>query len=92
MLAALGAGNAVVEKPSSLVPLICQRIVQIAVEAGCSADGAQVSTCPGEDAAWEFVENQEVDVLVHYASSSVGKDNLIKMGSYLERTKRTLGS
>jgi len=91
MLAALGAGNAVVEKPSSLVPLICQRIVQIAIEAGCPADAAQVSTCPGEDAAWEFVENPEVDVLVHYASSPVGKDNLIKMGSYLERTKKTLG-
>jgi acyl-CoA reductase-like NAD-dependent aldehyde dehydrogenase len=91
MLAALGAGNAVVEKPSSLAPLICQRIVQIAVEAGCPAGGAQFSTCPGEDAAWEFIENPEVDVFVHYASSPVGKDNLIKMGSYLERTKRTLG-
>jgi len=91
MLAALGAGNAVVEKPSSLVPLICQRIVQLVVEAGCPPDGAQVSTCPGEDAAWEFVENPEVDVLVHYASSPVGKDNLIKMGAYLERTKKTLG-
>src|SRR5512139_3924140 len=53
MLAALGAGNAVVEKPSSLVPLICQRIVQLVVDAGCPADAAQVSTCPGEDAAWE---------------------------------------
>lgn len=91
MLAALGAGNAVIEKPSSLVPLICQRIVQIVVESGCPADSAQVSTCPGEDAAWEFIENPEVDVLVHYASSPVGKDNLIKMGSYLERTKKTLG-
>ncbi|HEX5855670.1 MAG TPA: aldehyde dehydrogenase family protein, partial [Thermoanaerobaculia bacterium] len=91
MLCALGAGNAVVEKPSSLVPLICQRLVQIAVEAGCPVDGVQFSTCPGEDAAWEFIENPEVDVLVHYASSPVGKDNLIKMGSYLERTKKTLG-
>ena len=91
MLAAIGAGNSVVEKPSSSVPLICQRVVQIAIEAGCPADSAQFSTCPGEDAAWEFIENPEVHVLVHYASSPVGKDNLIKMGSYLERTKRTLG-
>ncbi len=91
MLAALGAGNAVIEKPSSSVPLICQRIVQIAVEAGCPADSAQFSACPGEDAAWEFIENPEVDLLVHYASSPVGKDNLIKMGSYLESTKKTLG-
>ncbi len=91
MLAALGAGNAVVEKPSSLTPLICQRVVQIAIEAGCPADGAQFSTCPGEDAAWEFIENPEVDVLVHYASSPVGKDNIIKMGSFLERTKKVLG-
>ena len=91
MLAALGAGNAVVEKPSSLVPLICQRAVQLAIDAGSPPDSAQVSTCPGEDAAWEFVENPEVDVLVHYASSPVGKDNFIKMGSYLERTKKTLG-
>jgi acyl-CoA reductase-like NAD-dependent aldehyde dehydrogenase len=91
MLAALGAGNAVIEKPSSLVPLICQRVVRLVVEAGCPAESAQVSTCPGEDAAWEFVENPEVDVLVHYASSPVGKDNIIKMGSYLERTRRTLG-
>jgi acyl-CoA reductase-like NAD-dependent aldehyde dehydrogenase len=91
MMAALGAGNAVIEKPSSSVPFICQRIVQIAVEAGCPADSAQFSMCPGEDAAWEFIENPEVDVLVHYASSPVGKDNLIKMGSYLESTKKTLG-
>ncbi|HMA18659.1 MAG TPA: aldehyde dehydrogenase family protein, partial [Thermoanaerobaculia bacterium] len=91
MLAALGAGNAVIEKPSRTVPLICQRAVQIAVDAGCPADSVQLSTCPGEDAAWEFIENPEVDVLVHYASSPVGKDNLIKMGAYLERTKKTLG-
>ncbi len=91
MLCALGAGNAVVEKPSSLVPLICQQLVQIAIEAGCPADSVQFSTCPGEDTVWEFIENPEVDVLVHYASSPVGKDNLIKMGSYLERTKKTLG-
>ncbi len=91
MLAALGAGNAVIERPSSTVPLICQQVVQMAVEAGCPPEAVQFSTCPGEDAAWEFIENPEVDVLVHYASSPVGKDNLIKMGSYLERTKRTLG-
>jgi acyl-CoA reductase-like NAD-dependent aldehyde dehydrogenase len=91
MLAALGAGNAVIEKPSRAAPLICERAVQIAVEAGCPAGSAQFSTCPGEDAAWEFIENPEVDVLVHYASSPVGKDNLIKMGAYLERTRKTLG-
>ncbi len=91
MVAALGAGNSVVEKPASLVPLIGQRMVQLAIEAGCPADGVQFSTCPGEDAAWEFIENPEIDVVVHYASSPVGKDNLIKMGSYLERTKKTLG-
>jgi acyl-CoA reductase-like NAD-dependent aldehyde dehydrogenase len=91
MLAALGAGNAVVEKPSSSVPLTCQRVIQIAVEAGCPTDSAQFSTCPGENAAREFIENPEVDVLVHYASSPVGKDDLIKMGLYLETTKRTLG-
>ncbi len=91
MLSALGAGNAVIEKPSRTVPLICQRVVQLAVDAGCPSDGVQFSTCPGEDAASEFIENREVDVLVHYASSPVGKDNLIKMGTYLEKTKRTLG-
>jgi acyl-CoA reductase-like NAD-dependent aldehyde dehydrogenase len=91
MLAALGAGNAVVEKPSRLAPLICQRIVQLVLEAGCPAEAAQFSTCPGEEAAWEFIENPEVDVLVQYASSPVGKDNLIKMGSYLEKTKTTRG-
>jgi acyl-CoA reductase-like NAD-dependent aldehyde dehydrogenase len=91
MLAALGAGNAVVERPSGTVPLICQRAVQIVLEAGCPGEAVQFSTCSGEDAAWEFIENPEVDVLVHYASSPVGKDNLIKMGSYLEKTKRTLG-
>lgn len=51
MLAALGAGNAVVEKPSRLVPLICRRIVQLVLEAGCPAEAAQFSTCTGEDAA-----------------------------------------
>src|SRR6266540_921591 len=91
MLAALGAGNAVIEKPSSAVPLICQRAVQLVIEAGCPADAVQFSTCSGEEAAWELIENPEVDVLVHYASSPVGKDNVIKMGTYLERTKKTLG-
>jgi acyl-CoA reductase-like NAD-dependent aldehyde dehydrogenase len=91
MLAGLGAGNAVIEKPSRTVPLICQRVVQIVIEAGCPPEAVQFSTCSGEDAAWEFIENPEVDLLVHYASSPVGKDNLIKMGSYLERTKKTLG-
>ncbi len=91
MVAALGAGNSVIEKPASLAPLIGQRMVQLAIEAGCPAESVQFSTCPGEDAAWEFIENPEVDVVIHYASSPVGKDNLIKMGSYLERTKKTLG-
>jgi len=91
MLAALGGGNAVIEKPSSAVPLICQRAVQLVLEAGAPPDAVQFSTCPGEEAAWELIENPEVDVLVHYASSPVGKDNIIKMGTYLERTKKTLG-
>lgn len=91
LLAALGGGNAVIEKPSASTPLICQRLVQVVIEAGCPPDSVQFSTCPGEDAAWEFIENPEVDVLVHYASSAVGKDNIIKMGLSLERTKRTLG-
>ncbi len=91
MLAGLGAGNTVVEKPASLVPLMGQLVQQLGLEAGFPADSVQFSTCPGEDAAWEFIENPEVDVLVHYASSPVGKDNIIKMGSYLERTKKTLG-
>ncbi|MGE5138849.1 MAG: aldehyde dehydrogenase family protein [Rudaea sp.] len=91
MIAALGSGNAVIEKPSAASPLTCQRLVEIALAEGWPADTVQFSTCPGEDAAWEFIENPEVDVLVHYASSPVGKDNLIKMGLSLERTKRTLG-
>ncbi len=91
MLAALGAGNTVIEKPSSSVPLICQRAVQLVLEAGTPTDAVQFSTCSGEEAAWELIENPEVDVLVHYASSPVGKDNVIKMGTYLERTKKTLG-
>lgn len=91
MLAALGGGNAVVEKPSGAAPLICQQAVAILIEAGCPPDAVQFSTCPGEEAAHEFIENSDVDVLVHYASSPVGKDNIIKMGAHLERTKRTLG-
>ncbi|HEV2720636.1 MAG TPA: aldehyde dehydrogenase family protein [Thermoanaerobaculia bacterium] len=91
MLAALGSGNAVVEKPSSSAPLICQHAVQLIIEAGAPPDAVQFSTCAGEEAAWEFIENSEVDVLVHYASSPVGKDNIIKMGTSLERTKKTLG-
>ena len=83
-----GAGNATVVKPSSATPGAVDSIIRCAAAAG-APDGAIVSTsCPGEEVAWEFVENPEVDVFIMYAASPVGKDNIIKMGSYLASTKR----
>jgi len=88
LLSALGAGNAVVLRPSSHAPLVAQRLVELVYEAGAPAGAIQLSFCAAEDAAWEFVENPTVRVLVTYASSAVGKDNVVKLGTYLARTAR----
>lgn len=91
IFSALGGGNAVVQKPSNLAPGPTMKLVDIIFSEGCPADLVQFSTCPGIDAAAEFIENLEVDVFVTYSSSSVGKDSLIKMGSYLSNTKKNEG-
>lgn len=88
LLSGLGAGNAVVLKPSSRTPLVAFRLVELLGHAGLPEGVVQVSTCTGEDAAWEFVENPIVRVLVTYAGSAVGKDNVIKQGMYLARQRR----
>lgn len=88
LLSALGAGNAVVLRPSSHAPRIAARLVDLFYRAGAPADAVQLSSCDGEDAAWEFVENPVVRVLVTYASSAVGKDNVVKLGTYLARSAR----
>ncbi len=88
MFSALGAGNAVIEKPSNVAPSPCHRLVAFAREEGFPAEAVQVSTCSSTEAAWEFVENPEVDVFVTYSSTPVGKDNIIKIGQYMQGTKR----
>jgi len=88
---ALGSGNAVVVKPSSAAPLITRWLVNAFREAGAPVGAVHFTTCPGEDTAWEFIENPELHVFVNYSSAAVGKDNLIKMGHYLEGTKRQVG-
>lgn len=87
----LVAGNAVVVKPSNQTPLSCRRLVELFWDNGCPAGALQYSTCPGEDAAAEFIENPEVDVFMIYGSSQAGKDNLVRLGHHLEQTRRTLG-
>jgi acyl-CoA reductase-like NAD-dependent aldehyde dehydrogenase len=87
----LVAGNAVVVKPSNQTPLSCRRLVELIWDSGCPPNVLQYSTCTGEDAAAEFIENSEVDVFMAYASSQVGKDNLIRLGRHLEQTRRKLG-
>lgn len=88
LLSALGAGNAVVLRPSSHAPAVAQRLVDLFDRAGAPAGSIQFSSCAAEDAAWEFVENPIVRVLVSYAGSAVGKDNVIKIGQYLARCAR----
>jgi aldehyde dehydrogenase (NAD+) len=88
LLSALGAGNAVVLRPSSHARTVAQRLVDLFNRAGAPADSIQISSCAAEDAAWEFVENPIVRVLVTYAGSAVGKDNVIKIGQYLARSAR----
>ncbi|WP_027718538.1 aldehyde dehydrogenase family protein [Desulfovirgula thermocuniculi] len=84
---ALGAGNAVIQKPSALTPGPTRRLVELVREEGCPPDAVQFSTCPGEKAAAEFVENPLVDVFITYSNSSVGKDAVVKMGRYLAGTR-----
>lgn len=91
IFSALGGGNAVIQKPSNLTPGPTMKLVELILSEGCPADIVQFSTCPGIDAAAEFIENPEVDVFVTYSSSPVGKDSLIKMGSYLSNTKTKEG-
>lgn len=88
LLSGLGAGNAVVMRPSLVAPLNTLRLVELVRAEVCPEDAVQVSTCAGEEAAREFIENPKVGVLVAYASSPVGKDNLIKMGRFLEGTRK----
>lgn len=88
---ALGSGNTVVVKPASTAPLATRWLVDAFREAGAPAKSVHFTTCPGEETAWEFIENPELDVFVNYSSTAVGKDNLIKMGQYLDSTKRQVG-
>lgn len=90
LLSALGTGNSVVLRPSSRVPRTAQRLVDLLYRAGAPADTVQLSFCTGEDAAWEFVEDPLVRVLVTYAGSAVGKDNVVKLGTYLARSARSV--
>jgi len=90
LASSLGGGNAAVLKPSGASPLTARKLFDLLAPEW--PDGAvQFSTCSGEAAAQEFMENPEVDVFLTYAGSAVGKDNLIKLGRYLEGTKRQVG-
>jgi acyl-CoA reductase-like NAD-dependent aldehyde dehydrogenase len=91
LFCSFGGGNAAVIKPSSATPLSTQRLIDHAQQAGFPKGTVAATTCAGEDVAWEFVENPKLDVFMIYSSSPVGKDNIIKMGRYLEGTKRILG-
>jgi len=91
MSCALGSGNTVVVKPASVAPLTTRWLVDVFREAGAPPEAIHFTTCPGEDTAWEFIENPELHVFVNYSSTAVGKDNLIKMVHYLESTKRQVG-
>lgn len=86
LFSCLGAGNACVQKPSNLTPGPTVLLVELARKAGWPPGAIQYSTCPGEEAAAEFVENPRVQAFIAYSSSPVGKHNLIKMGRHLERT------
>jgi acyl-CoA reductase-like NAD-dependent aldehyde dehydrogenase len=90
LLSALGAGNSVVLRPSSRAPRTAQHLVDLLYRAGAPAGTIQLSFCSGKDAAWEFVENPLVRVLVTYAGSAVGKDNVVKLGTYLARSARSV--
>ncbi len=92
LTSALGAGVASVLKPPSAVPLTAKLVVEELRSAlGEKAELVQFTTATGEDAAWEFVENPLIDVLVVFSSSHIGKDNVIKMGEYLKRQRKKIG-
>ncbi|MDA8334154.1 MAG: aldehyde dehydrogenase family protein [Peptococcaceae bacterium] len=84
LFSALGGGNAVVLRPSTLAPGPAVRLVELTVAAGCPADAVQLSTADGDTAAREFIENPLVNVFMTYSNSGLGKENVIKMGRYLE--------
>jgi len=92
LTSALGAGVASVLKPPNAAPLTARLVVEeLKSSLGEKAELVQFTTASGQDAAWEFVENSLVDVLVVFSSSHIGKDNVIKMGEYLKRQRRKFG-
>ncbi len=92
IFSSFGSGNATVIKPSGVAPLSTQRLLECCEDVGIPEATVLGTTCNGEDTAWEFVENPEVDAFLAYASSPLGKDNVIKMGHYLEGAKNALGN
>lgn len=91
IFSSFGGGNATVIKPSGAAPLTTQLLLGYCQEAGFPDGALAGTTCSGEGTALEFVENPEVDVFLAFASSPLGKDNIIKMGHYLEASKSAAG-
>ena len=89
LLSSFGAGNPTILKPSTTTPLTARILYEIAVET-MPEETVQYTTTPGEQAAWEFIENPYVAALIVYSSSHIGKDNIIKYGKYLEKEKKKL--
>ena len=84
LFSALGGGNAAVLRPSTLAPGPALLLAELTMAAGCPAGAVQVSTADGDSAASEFIENPSVAVFMTYSNSGLGKENVIKMGRYLE--------
>ena len=70
VIMSLLAGNAVVNKPASLTPLIALKVRELFLEAGLPEDALQVVPCRGRDA--ETMIGPEIDYLNFTGSVDIG--------------------
>lgn len=86
------AGDSVIVKPSSAVPLTPLKVLEIASEVDGIPAAASTEVClmPGDEATNEFIANPLIDLFAFIGSSHVGKKLLIDYGKYMESTATKL--
>ncbi|WXG45839.1 MAG: aldehyde dehydrogenase family protein [Candidatus Atabeyarchaeum deiterrae] len=82
------AGDSVIVKPSSAVPLTPLKVLEIAseVEGIPAVESTEICLMPGDEATNEFISNPLIDLFAFIGSSHVGKKLLIDYGKYMEST------
>jgi acyl-CoA reductase-like NAD-dependent aldehyde dehydrogenase len=86
LASSLGGGNAAVLRASGAAPVTARRVVDL-IAPEWPEGAVQLTNCPGPLTADEFIESQDVDVILIYAGTAVGKDYLIRLGAHLASTR-----